>query len=428
MARSKVNADAQLGIKYEMQFGANCNIEEAKNWLLDMAKSDERGSESIIIWGDPGLGKTAIVKQICKEIGVKYRRYNMSTVDYLQLAGIPELIPGAKGNKKAVRYPILDIPADGEGILCLDDFTHAIPAVQNIALDLALERMLNDAHLGPGWMLVLCANHEGGTHPMQPPIANRLRHLFVRMDYQAWRKWALLSDVRQEVIGYLDTNNMVLYQSPEKQEKAFPTPRSWEALSRAMDKLWGVKMRKTFEVVDEELQVDGSIKKVKREKSEIIFDRPDLRDADQLKLGMTINSTVGAGVGADFLGYLNTYGMVDFEKVIEGTHPKLQTLCKSAENKDAEVQALEYAVVARARGWWSTKAKVGGGRISRAKALGNILKLLEPHFQSMAIRDFNFTDSSRMNQVINEVKKHTELQFVQDLFYKLGEVMAERTL
>ena len=326
-----------------------------------------------------------------------------------------------------MRYPVLDIPIDGEGIFVLDDFTHAPGMVQNLALDLALERKLNDAVMGPGWMLVLCANPEGGVYPMQPAVANRLAHYWVMADYVSWREWALKADVRQELIGYLDSDNSFLYQRPDKQEKAFPTPRSWVTLSNRLDIVYALQDEIEYETTEEVLKPfeEGGTETVKKIVKEKVINRPDLRDADPAKVMSLASSLVGGPAAASFLAYLKTYGLIDFEKILTHEHADLKDLC-TGDHADANVQAVEFALVARARGWWSTKARTT--RVSRAKALGNILSYLGPHFRTMLIRDFNFTDGARFTAVQTEVKKVKELKWVEDLFVQVGKVMAGRTV
>ena len=412
-------------LSHEMLFGPQVTLRQLRPILLDLARSSRRGEISVCLWSDPGVGKTELSKQVAREVDIDYRRYNLSTEDYLQLGGFPQLIEGAKGNKRAVRYPILDIPADGEGIFVLDDFTHAPGPVQNLALDLALERKLNDAVMGPGWLLLLCANPEGGVHPMQPAVSNRLMHFWVVPDYESWRAWALKADVRQEIIGYLDSDNMFLYQKPERQEKAFPTPRSWVKLSSTLDIAYSLTDEIEIEDTENELQEDGSVAKVAKKHTETIINRPDLRDADPLKMMSMAASCVGAPAAAAFNAYLRTYGLIDFDKILTQEHPALKDLCVG-DHKDANVKAIEFALVARARGWWSTKARAS--RTSRAKALGNILSYLSPHFRTMLIRDFNFTDGARFTAVQTEVRKVKELKWVEDLFVEVGKVMAGRGL
>lgn len=412
-------------LKQEMLFGSQVTLKQLRTILLDLARSPRRGEISICLWSDPGVGKTELSKQVSREVGIDYRRYNLSTEDYLQLGGFPELVPGAKGNKRAVRYPILDIPSEGEGIFVLDDFTHAPTPVQNLGLDLALERRLNDAIMGKGWMLLICANPDGGVHPMQPAVANRLMHFWVIPDYQSWREWALKADVRQEIIGYLDTDNSFLYQRPDKQEKAFPTPRSWVKLSSSLDIAYALTEEVETEIEEDVLQEDGSMAPVKKKIKEVVTNRPDLRDAEPAKMLSLASSCVGAPAAAAFNAYLRTYGLIDFEKVLTGDHPQLKDLCVG-EHKDANVKAIEFALVARARGWWSTKAR--SSRTSRAKALGNILSYLSAHFRTLLIRDFNFTDGARFTAVQSEVKKVKELKWVENLFVEVGKVMAGRNV
>lgn len=413
----------KVEVRLEQQFGASVTITSLGRTIKALVGSKERGRLSLVLWGPVGIGKTSVTRQIAASLGIGYRRYDLPTTDYIQLGGVPELLPDSKGNKKAVRYPILDIPSEGDGIFVLDDFTHAPQYTQNLALDLALEHRLNDAVLGQGWILILCANDTGNVFPMPPAVANRMLHFYVSPDYASFRAWALRAKLRNEIIGYIDTRKEFLYQEPLKQEKAFPTPRTWEKLSVALDMTFG-----------RENALDGD-----EPESGI----PDISDPEKKQprasgiplehegLGIVSNlaaSAVGAAAAADLVAYLNTYSMVNFQNILNKTHAPLSEVAKALKGKHevATCQALEYAVVAQARSWWNTRSRVK--KIPRAKALGNILHYLSAPFRGLLIRDFAFVDGTRLSQVMTEVRNNPELAFVEKLFSDLGAVMSGKSL
>jgi DNA polymerase III delta prime subunit len=407
----------------EMLFGSHVSLDVLFKILMQYAQSGRVDETAFCIWGPPGIGKTQLTRALARELGIQYLRYNWATIDYTQVGGLPELTGAKEGNKRAVRYPIIHIPHEGKGILVLDDYTHGLNAIQNLGLELALERQLNDAKLGKGWMLILCANPEGGVHPMHPPVANRLTHFWVDANPQAWREWALDNDIRNEVIAFLDCSPEMLYQEPTKQEKAFPTPRSWERLSKSLDIFYSVSKEESVENEIDELQPDGTTKLVRTTEKETVVERAELGDMDKKMVTSLAASNVGQAGASMFMAYMATYGRIDFPKLMDGVITSLEPLVdKSSKNKDVDRKALEYAVLAHARGWWSTKAKRGRSAVN-TKIVSNLMKVLGAPYRSALLRDMSRVDQGRMNALIKQVVNTKELEWVKKQFLDLGKIM-----
>jgi hypothetical protein len=67
---------------------------------------------------------------------------------------------------------------------------------------------------------------------MPSALANRFVHLDFDVDLEDWCAWAAENRVAPEVIAFLRFRPNLLHAfDPLKEEKAFPTPRSWEFVS-----------------------------------------------------------------------------------------------------------------------------------------------------------------------------------------------------
>jgi hypothetical protein len=191
------------------------------------------------LWGAPGIGKSDIVRQLAKKLGRPLIDIRAVHFDPADLHGIPGR------DKKG--YTVWSIPdflpredRDGpEGVLFLDELTSAPKSVQAALYQLILDRRLGEYAFPDGWDIVGAGNREGDrgvTVPMPSPLANRFGHLEVISDLKDWCRWAIKSGIRPELIAFVRFRPELLHDfDPRSGEKAFPTPRSWELTSRALE-------------------------------------------------------------------------------------------------------------------------------------------------------------------------------------------------
>lgn len=162
-------------------------------------------------------------------------------MDPVDIHGLPhvELIDPANvhnGKRAAWAQPDF-LPRDGAGILFLDEFPQSPPAMQNAASQLILDRQLGDYRLPDGWSVVAAGNNmtdRAATHRMPSHIANRFVHLDFESDQTDFTRHALAAKFRLEVIAFIQFRPELLHAF-NAQERAFPTPRSWEFVSQVLD-------------------------------------------------------------------------------------------------------------------------------------------------------------------------------------------------
>jgi hypothetical protein len=61
---------------------------------------------------------------------------------------------------------------------------------------------------------------------MPTHLRNRMAHIFVVEDVDAWTKWANANNVAPEVVAFARLRRELLHMMPHGDENAFPTPRS----------------------------------------------------------------------------------------------------------------------------------------------------------------------------------------------------------
>jgi len=187
------------------------------------------------IWGPPGIGKSSVVKQIANDHKLEFIDLRLSLLDPTDLKGIPFF---DNDNNQAVWASPNFLPKDknSKGILFLDEINTAAPSVQASAYQLVLDRKVGDYTLPDGWSIVAAGNREndrGVTYRMPPPLANRFVHLEMEVDFEDWKSWAFDNGIDASIIGFLNFDKEKLFAfDPNKNEKSFPTPRSWEYVDK----------------------------------------------------------------------------------------------------------------------------------------------------------------------------------------------------
>jgi hypothetical protein len=203
----------------------------------------------VLIWGPPGVGKTATITTLAKKLNLPLEVVLASIREPSDFSGLPVI-------KEEGVY--LEPPAwasrlhkEGRGILFLDEICTAPPAVQSALLRVVLERVVGDLTLPEDVAVVAAANPPSQTMAgwdLSAPLANRFCHLSWFLDPYSWVSgmvggWnipelvKLPSDWKNNIpkkkaliAGFIRHRPNLLLQMPEEETRAgqaWPSPRSW---------------------------------------------------------------------------------------------------------------------------------------------------------------------------------------------------------
>lgn len=188
--------------------------------------------EPVFLHGQPGCGKSELVKQAAARLDLQVIDIRAVLLDPVDLRGIPYV-----KDKTAHWAPPSFLPNDGEGIIFLDELVNAPPMVQSALLQLVLDRRIGEYELPNGWRFVAASNRvkdRSGAHQLIKSLANRFAcHIDVEVDHGDWHTWALNNGIAPDVRAFMTFRPSLLSVfDPNSDEQAFPTPRSWSFASK----------------------------------------------------------------------------------------------------------------------------------------------------------------------------------------------------
>ncbi|AUY54687.1 AAA family ATPase [Streptomyces sp. CB01881] len=209
----------------------------------------------VLLWGEPGIGKTAALTQLAEALGLPLTTVIASVHEPSDFSGLPILgdDPAEQGVPMAPPDWAVRLVRAGRGLLFLDELSTAPPAVQAALLRLVLERRIGALQLPPGVRIVAAANPRSSAADgweLSPPLANRFVHLQWTHDTEVvvrglggtWPRATLprlapeglpaaVAFARRAVCGLLAARPGLVHRLPGSETRrggAWPSPRSWE--------------------------------------------------------------------------------------------------------------------------------------------------------------------------------------------------------
>jgi len=192
----------------------------------------------VFVWGAPGVGKSAVVAQVAAERGLELVDIRAPLLDPTDLRGIPAVV-----GDRAEWFPPSFLPRAGSraGVLFFDELNAAPPIVQASLYQLVLDRRVGEYQLPEGWVVVAAGNREKDrsvVFRMPEALSNRFVHLDFEPSFDDWRRWALERKLNSTIVAFLSLRRELLHK-PVGNERAFPTPRSWEIAADIVDAFGG---------------------------------------------------------------------------------------------------------------------------------------------------------------------------------------------
>ena len=143
----------------------------------------------VLLWGDPGTGKTHTVEAFARRAGWRTVSVIASIHDPTDFAGLPVRTdagvvfePPAWARRTAER--------DGMSLVFFDEVNTATPATQNALMRVVLEGRVGDLELGESVRFAAAANppsQNSAAWDLSAPLANRFAHLEWPVSFEDWK-------------------------------------------------------------------------------------------------------------------------------------------------------------------------------------------------------------------------------------------------
>ncbi|MFD9860520.1 AAA family ATPase [Streptomyces alboflavus] len=213
----------------------------------------------VLLWGEPGIGKTAALTQLAASLGLPLTTVIASVHEPSDFSGLPIVgdDPAEQGVPMAPPDWAVRLVKAGRGLLFLDELSTAPPAVQAALLRLVLERRIGTLQLPPDVRIVAAANPRSSAADgweLSPPLANRFVHLQWTHDHEVvvrglsgtWPRATLprldpgklpeaVEFARRAVCELLAARPALVHRLPSNETRRggpWPSPRSWEMTLR----------------------------------------------------------------------------------------------------------------------------------------------------------------------------------------------------
>lgn len=186
----------------------------------------------VFIWGPPGIGKSALVREFAEAVGLPCVSLLGSQLAPEDIIGVPQII----GNRSRFCPPTM-IARDEPYCLFLDELNACSHEVQKAFYSLILDRRIGEFELPTGTIIVGAGNRAEDaaiTRPLSSALVNRLIHVQLRASARDWLEWANRAGLHDLVISYVAQRADHLWSKPPKHEEPFSTPRAWDMMSNAL--------------------------------------------------------------------------------------------------------------------------------------------------------------------------------------------------
>ncbi len=201
----------------------------------------------VLLIGPPGIGKTAIMKQIADEQGCGLVAYSMTHHTRQSAIGLPYISKKNYGGKEwsvteytmseivASVYEYMEKSGKKEGILFLDEINCVSETLEPVILQLLQNKTFGNVALPENWMIVTAGNppeYNKSVREFDMVTLDRVKRIDVEADLEVWKGYARIHGIHPSIMAYLSVYPDHFYNITDTSGgQLFVTARGWEDLS-----------------------------------------------------------------------------------------------------------------------------------------------------------------------------------------------------
>lgn len=223
----------------------------------------------LLVWGAPGIGKTAITTWKAESAGLEIRYCNLTLIDK-DLFMLPGLSQDKYGTPEQILAPLKTLPVfnnllkgearkeairekncENGGIIFFDELSRAPKSTINAILELAGGRVFADYKLAPKWIMIAASNRQEDEPETEMAIyqgtaaKDRFNHVNYVPEFESWKEY-VKSDVQynyktkeyekyfpQEMLDFIELNPDYWHNMDSETESLLQcSPRAWTDAAR----------------------------------------------------------------------------------------------------------------------------------------------------------------------------------------------------
>ena len=204
------------------------------NQLTKYLIAATKANVPVHIWGPGGTGKSSIVKQLGKTLGMPVVDLRPATQDPGDLIGMPMIDEATQTTIWAKPEWWLE---QDNWILFIDELNRGTKEVTQCMFQLVNDRMLHTHQLPPGVRIIAAGNPPTGsydTEALDKALCTRFAHVTIDVDPTQWID-NCSEFINKSIINYIAKNPDALTSDDDAfdvKTVIFNTPRTWEFASR----------------------------------------------------------------------------------------------------------------------------------------------------------------------------------------------------
>ena len=238
------------------------NIKAAKEEIIRTVRAylqkDELGTyvipterqRPVLLIGPPGVGKTAIMRQIAEKMNINLVSYTITHHTRQSAIGLPFIARKSYGGEEhaVTEYTMSEIVASvydqiersgiREGILFLDEINCVSETLAPTMLQFLQYKMFGTHRVPEGFVLITAGNppeYNRSVRDFDIVTLDRVKRIDVTADFPVWKEYAYQTGIHGAVTAYLEIRKEHFCRVVNDPDgRHFVTPRAWEDLSDSL--------------------------------------------------------------------------------------------------------------------------------------------------------------------------------------------------
>jgi hypothetical protein len=245
------------------------HINDAKRYIKNIV--EKQVPVTVAMVGPSGIGKSAIEKQLSKELGIEFIDLRLATQEPSDLIGIPyqrctddcKVVKGKDGSETVIHgihqthwaTPAWFPKPGTKGIICLEELNRAPNDVRQCIFQFIWDRVLHTSVLPEGWAIVLAMNPEtdDGAYQVEvldKALVRRCSVVVIEPNVNAWMEWATgAGNVAPEITGFIGTHKDMLFENENFSFPIHRTPAGWGDTLNLLFKAKAIPQDLEFEII-----------------------------------------------------------------------------------------------------------------------------------------------------------------------------------